>query len=507
MSGLKERLERLRRTARAAEAGRETEAGRGAEAGRGEDIGRMAEHGTAAEARAEGSGVPEERSASDAGRESERERLHPAFRSLGVSEETNEAGSFLLRRIVYPLPHRHGRCGLEDLPDVAPLLHSIACRQNGERKGSRRVPADPAETPVPQASGLLFLDTETTGLGVGAGNVPFMVGIGRYTDGAFVVEQTLIRHPGEERAMLTWLLTRFRGVTHLVTYNGRSFDWPVLANRFILNGWRRSGPEPGHLDFLHPSRALWKNTLPTCRLGTVEEERLGIVRGDDVPGALAPELYMRYLSDGNAGHLTGVYVHNEKDVLTLAALAVHFGHLIAGRLGADIPVPDDAEERFRTGAWLEQHGRSEEAKRLYDLLAAETDAAEGSGRSGWRLALAAKYKRLGSLERAVALWEQEAARAESSRLPTIDAHLELAIYYEHRARDYGRALHYAAAARELALRRLSALRASASSAVNEEKARLDRRIERLRRKLERRTSRMADEIDDGEEAWGWRRNG
>lgn len=307
--------------------------------------------------------------------------------------------------------------------------------------------------------------------------------------------------------MLTWLLTRFRGVTHLVTYNGRSFDWPVLANRFILNGWRRSGPEPGHLDFLHPSRALWKNTLPTCRLGTVEEERLGIVRGDDVPGALAPELYMRYLSDGNAGHLTGVYVHNEKDVLTLAALAVHFGHLIAGRLGADIPVPDDAEERFRTGAWLEQHGRSEEAKRLYDLLAAETDAAEGSGRSGWRLALAAKYKRLGSLERAVALWEQEAARAESSRLPTIDAHLELAIYYEHRARDYGRALHYAAAARELALRRLSALRASASSAVNEEKARLDRRIERLRRKLERRTSRMADEIDDGEEAWGWRRNG
>ncbi|WP_276351413.1 ribonuclease H-like domain-containing protein [Cohnella caldifontis] len=478
MSGLKERLERLRQTARAAEASRE------------------------AEAQAERDG---DSGAAVAGTQPGEDRLHPGFRRLGVTEETNEAGSFLLRRIVYPLPYKHGRCGLEELFGVAPLLHPVACRQNGIRRGSRRVPADPGETPVPQAAGLLFLDTETTGLGVGAGNVPFMIGIGRYTDRAFVVEQTLIRHPGEERAMLTWLLTRFQGVTHLVTYNGRSFDWPVLANRFILNGWRRSGPEPGHLDFLHPARALWKNTLPTCRLGTVEEERLGIVRGEDVPGSLAPELYMRFLSDGNAEHLSGVYVHNEKDVLTLAALAVHFGHLLAGRLGDAVPVPDDAEERFRTGAWLEQHGRSEDAMRMYDLLAAEPEPAEDGSEIGWRLALAARYKRLGNLESALALWQQAAAFAESSRLPRIEAHLELAMYYEHKTKDYGLALRYANTALELTVRRLSAFRAS--SAAQEEKARLVRRIDRLKRKLDRRPVVPDTAGSEVEAIWGWRQNG
>src|SRR5690606_20144828 len=123
--------------------------------------------------------------------------------------------------------------------------------------------------------------------------------------------------------------------THLVTYNGRSFDWPVLESRFILNGWRRTEAAPGHLDFLHPSRALWRNTLPSCRLSTVEEQRLGIVRSDDVPGSLAPELYMRFLQDGDLSHVGGVFIHNELDVLTLASMAVHFGHLLSGGLGSD----------------------------------------------------------------------------------------------------------------------------------------------------------------------------
>lgn len=444
MSGLKERLERLRAAAKAAE----SEAPK--------------EEPEAAAVSAEEPG------------------LHPAFRKLGVEEVTNEAGSFLLRRIVYPFPYRHGRYGLEELAGCAPFLHPVACRQNGKTRGTRhRVEMTP-DMPVPESKGLLFLDTETTGLGVGTGNVPFMIGIGRCTDRAFVVEQTLIRHPGEERAMLTWLTSQFAGVTHLVTYNGRSFDWPVLVGRFILNGWRKSGPEPGHLDFLHPSRALWKNTLPSCRLGTIEEERLGIVRGFDVAGALAPELYMRFLRDGDPEHLAGVYVHNEKDVLTLASLAVHFGHLLGGGLGGAAPDPIDAEERFRTGAWLEQHGQTEEARRLYDLLAAlqEEDAGDDAG---WRLGLAAKYKRLGHWERAVPMWEQAAALAEKSRLPKIEAHIELAIHYEHRVKDYDTALRYAESALALTNRRLSLLRPT--PAAREERQRLEKRIERLQRKL------------------------
>lgn len=477
MNGLKERLERLRRTALSADSGirreqHESEAGQRIREGFGREQENEMEPGAAAQQgnRAVSEAVFGHPLAN---------ALPETFQRLNIEEAENENGSFLLRRIVYPFPHRHGRHDLELLHAAAPALHPVACRQNGKLKGTRRIPAAPEDTPVPQAGALLFLDTETTGLGIGAGNVPFMIGIGRCTEHAFIVEQSLIRHPGEERAMLTWLLTRFQGVTHLVTYNGRSFDWPVLANRYILNGWRRSGPEPGHLDFLHPARALWKHTLPTCRLGTVEEERLGIVRGDDVPGSLAPELYMRYLQDGNPEHLSGIYAHNEKDILTLAALAIHFGRLLGGGLGSDIPEPAEAEESFRTAVWLEQHGRDDEARRLYERLAAEPDGADGE--IGRRLALADRYKRIGRPELALPLWERAAALSESARFPRADAHLELAMYYEHKVKDYVRALRYAETALSLAVRRSASYRLS--QAAKEEQARIGKRIDRLRRKL------------------------
>jgi hypothetical protein len=328
---------------------------------------------------------------------------------------------------------------------------------------------------------LLFLDTETTGLGVGTGNVPFMIGFGYYNNRAFVVEQTLIRHPGEERAMLTYLLEHMKDKTHLVTYNGRTFDWPVLVNRFILNGWRQSGQEPGHLDFLHPSRALWRNTLPSCRLSTVEEARLGIVRGHDVPGSLAPALYFQYLSDGNASHLHGVYAHNEKDILTLASLSVHFGLLLGGVFDPDALEAIEGEELFRTASWLELHGLTEAAERLYVKLSEMENVLADGG--GWPLALAARHKRAGQHERALPLWRKSAESAENSAIPRLDAHVELAIYYEHREKQLLMALTYAEKALELVHRRARLIGDAAKR--KEEKESLQHRVARLRDKASR----------------------
>lgn len=418
--------------------------------------------------RAESAAVPPESNHSEATVTPEEFSSQAEFRSMGVVLQTNENGQFLLRRNVYPFPYRHGHYELAGLLASASYLSPIAMRQNQNSE-----PID--------AFKLLFLDTETTGLGVGTGNVPFMIGFGYYTDRAFVVEQTLIRHPGEEKAMLTYLLGHMKDKSHLVTYNGRTFDWPVLVNRFILNGWRRSGPEPGHLDFLHPSRALWRNTLPSCRLSTVEAARLGIDRGHDVPGSLAPALYFQYLSDHNPNHLDGVYSHNEKDVLTLASLAVHFGALLSGNnimdTGGGIPV---GEELFRTACWLEQHGNAESAERLFALLQESEEYGDGGG---WSLALAARYKRAGQHERAVPLWRRSAENAENSALPKLDAHIELAIHYEHRNKQLLMALTYAEKALELAHRRGRMRRNVASR--DEEKEALLRRVTRLRDKVSR----------------------
>jgi uncharacterized protein YprB with RNaseH-like and TPR domain len=451
MSGLRERLERLRASAEQVErAERAAEAELVGLAGRSEAFESAEQSNIAAE------------------QQSEETCLHAAFRELDVREMDTEWGPFLLRRCVYPLPYRHGKHELSRLLSSASYLHPIAVRQNQTSE-----PVDPLR--------LLFLDTETTGLGVGTGNVPFMIGFGYYREQAFVVEQTLIRHPGEEKAMLSYLLSHLKDKSHLVTYNGRTFDWPVLVNRFILNGWRRTTQEPGHLDFLHPSRALWRNTLPSCRLSMVEEARLGIAREHDVPGSLAPALYFQYLSDGDAGSLIGVYQHNEKDVLSLASLAVHFGTLLAEDNEVSNAEQEDGlagEELFRTACWLEQHGNVEMAERLFAKLSNQHHPGDGEG---WELALAARYKRAGQHERALPIWIKFALQTEAAAIPRLDAHLELAIYYEHRAKQILMALTYAEKALELSHRRSRFLRDATKRA--EEKEALHRRIARLRGKV------------------------
>ncbi|MFC5467624.1 ribonuclease H-like domain-containing protein [Cohnella suwonensis] len=401
------------------------------------------------------------------------ETIPEGFRQLGIDSERTEFGSFLLRKIRYPYPYRHGTYDLSELSSLTGYLSPVAHRQNKETETGQ--PLD--------VSRLLFLDTETTGLGVGAGNVPFMIGFGYCEDDAFVVEQALIRHPGEEKAMLAYLLDKMGGRSHLVTYNGRTFDWPVLVNRFILNGWRKNGAEPAHLDFLHPSRALWRNTLASCRLATVEVERLGFVREDDVPGSLAPALYFRYLSDGDPEHLRGVFLHNEKDILTLASLCVHFGVLLSERDMESHANEAGSEELYRTACWLELHGKADVAERLFARLAEREDAGDG----GWGLALAARYKKAGRHGLALPLWKQAADRAEHSAAPKLEAHLELAIYYEHRDKQPGVAVRYAENALELVHRR--AKLGTNAAKMREEKEAWQRRLARLREKAARLSDR------------------
>jgi len=387
--------------------------------------------------------------------------LSPEWEALQVSLRENEHGEYLMRRVTYPLGCRHGDHRLSELAEAAPHL---AAFHVGE--------AEP-----PEMERLLFLDLETTGLGVGTGNVPFMTGLAYAEDGRFVVEQALIRHPAEERAMLADLQERLGVRPYLVTYNGRTFDWPVLAGRYIMNGLGRFGSEPRHLDLLHPSRSIWRNTLTSCKLSHVEEERLGIHRVDDVPGSLAPAIYFQFLSDGRPEQLSGVFHHNELDMLALACLAVRFGRLLGGGLGDTVPYPVEPEELLRTGLWLERMGRTAEAEALFARL----DGADPA--PSWCLPLAARDKRCGNWQRAVILWQKAAQAANRSSMPHVEAHVELSMYYEHRAKDYASALQYASEALEMAVRRAGLARNDPKSRA--ELAAIRKRMERLIRKAGR----------------------
>ncbi|QAY66043.1 ribonuclease H-like domain-containing protein [Paenibacillus protaetiae] len=390
--------------------------------------------------------------------EKEEDELGPEWAKLGVKLIHNEMGSFLLRRVTYAADYRHGTHHLAELADAAAHLSAFH-------------PGEPVDD-----KHILFLDLETTGLGVGAGNVPFMIGLGYAGAGQFTIEQALIRHPAEERAMLDYLdglVSRFR---FLATYNGRTFDWPVLQNRFILNGFRNRTWQPLHLDFLHPARSIWRNTLPSCKLSYVEESRLGIARQDDVPGLLAPQLYFQFLADGKPGPLEGVFRHNEIDMLSLACLAVRFGYLLGDERAAKLPLPSEPEELVRTGLWLERMGARQQAERMFSA------AAGMSGRTAYSalLLLAARDKKAGNWSRAVLLWQKAIDAQSAFGANQQEAYVELAMYYEHKIKNIELAIYYTKEALELAVSHPLAGRMNPKRRA--ELDALRRRLDRLHRK-------------------------
>lgn len=251
---------------------------------------------------------------------------------IGAVTETNAYGSFVKREIKIPLHKKIGFYPLSQLIDSAHVLSHL------QAVGSNIL-----------HDKMLFFDTETTGLGIGAGNVPFMLGIGYYTEDVFIVEQLFIRNPSEELAMLSYMNEKIKQFTHLVSYNGKTFDLPLLKNRFVLHRMNYEGEHLEHLDLLYPARSLWRNTLTTCKLSHVEHQRLGIHRVDDVPGSMAPTLYFKYLAEKDPNIMADVFRHNEVDIVTLAVLSIYFSTLFEK---PDVYKSLELDELYRLCLWF-----------------------------------------------------------------------------------------------------------------------------------------------------------
>ncbi|HEY3396985.1 MAG TPA: ribonuclease H-like domain-containing protein [Armatimonadota bacterium] len=170
--------------------------------------------------------------------------------------------------------------------------------------------------PVGPRHEALYLDLETLGL---SGVPVFLVGLLHVGPGGFHLHQFLARDYSEEAALLLAIQPLLAGVRCLLTYNGRSFDWPFLRDRCALYGLPLP-PEPRHVDLLHLARKCCRGFLPNCSLGTVESHLLGVERCDDVPGHLIPDLYHRAVAEDNLQLLAPVLHHNQLDLLTLACL-------------------------------------------------------------------------------------------------------------------------------------------------------------------------------------------
>ena len=323
---------------------------------------------------------------------------------------------------------------------------------------------------------IVFLDTETTGLAGGTGTFVFMVGLAYVRGERLLVRQYFMRDHAEEPAMLAALSQILSRHEAVVTFNGKSFDVPLLLTRYTANRQRPSVPTEIHLDLLHPSRRFWREQLESCTLGTLERAVLGHSRTSDVPSWMIPDLYFRYLRGGDPRSMVTVFEHNLHDVLSLVALTCRLGRLLDGpTVTISAESGPSVFELFAAARIYEDLGLLEEAYARYEqALAAKRDIAV---RARVASRLAALCKRAGRHERAVQLWR----RLATLGLTGCEPFVELAKHYEHRLRDYDAAI--GAVEEALAVAEIQALRRQPGAVA--ERAALEHRLARLLAKRQR----------------------
>lgn len=365
---------------------------------------------------------------------------------------TNEQGQFYTIEHDVHLDHFHGDIPLARLRAVSSDSIEILA---GE--------PELAEFDVGRA---VFLDTETTGLAGGAGTAAFLIGTGFLDGERFVVRQYFMRDYNEEPAMLEAFSRDVARFDHVVTFNGKLFDVPLLEARFRLNRARLPLSHAAHFDLLHPARRLWKLRLESCRLQALEDALLGVVRRGDIPGEEIPGAYFRYVRSRDPRALGRIFEHNRVDIVSLAALLAVACQWVEERRA------EDARDVFSLARVLERARRYERSQAEYQRA---LELGPGPLRAPALMRLAAHARRAGDAAGAAGLWEEAARAGECT------AFRELAVYHERIRRDAAAALRVVDAA-------LAALRGLPSRCCQRALLEFERRRLRLGARLQRATA-------------------
>jgi uncharacterized protein len=240
--------------------------------------------------------------------ESERAGLRDRLRRLGAAGVARRAELALPARPVprengvevirarFAATHRHGHTFLGDSLNVlAAAGENVAAAQT------------------------VWLDTETTGLAGGTGTYVFLIGLASLEGTTLTVEQLLLRRLSAESQLLALLQERLAHAHHLITFNGRRFDWPLLEARFVLTRLRPVTIGL-HTDLIYPARRLWHRVLGTHRLSALEAGVLGAPRAGDIAGWEIPRTYIQYLRSADRSMLDPILAHNRSDLLALISL-------------------------------------------------------------------------------------------------------------------------------------------------------------------------------------------
>lgn len=325
---------------------------------------------------------------------------------------------------LYASHQRHGSYEISDLIGLQPdLLHALSDGAIANAHPTRWA----------------FLDTETTGLAGGSGTYAFLIGLGSIDEDGFRVRQFFMRDYAEEASVLHSLSAHLARFEVLITYNGRSYDQPLLETRYTMSRARHPFARMEHLDLLYGARRLFKLRLENCRLVNLENQILGVERTGDIPGEMIPYVFFEYLRTRRAHRLMPVFHHNVLDIVSLACLT------------GIIPdaFRDPANMRARHGMdllglarWLQLSGRLEEAlslmRRAIEMGLPDAQLFRALFEAG------SLEKKLGLEHAALATFTDLSLSPNPYR---VKAYEELAKHYEHRERNFGMAIECVRAAR------------------------------------------------------------
>jgi uncharacterized protein YprB with RNaseH-like and TPR domain len=328
-------------------------------------------------------------------------------------------GDYLVVERTYSPGHRHGRIALAD---AAPPIEGWNCL--GVLGGG----------PTP----CLFLDLETTGLAGGAGTYAFLVGLAWFDGCGFRVRQFFLANFAAERVLLHALRDVAAEKGTVVTYNGKSFDLPLLETRYALN--RMETPFAGlpHVDMLHPARRMWRTSGETeegegstgCRLTSLERTLCGHEREGDVPGFEIPARYFHFVRTGDARQLEAVLEHNRLDLLSLALVTARAAQLLEEGPGS----ARAAREALGLGQLYERAGLTVEARAAF-ARAAELPCADMPTRAEALRALAVVCRRAREYVVAANAWREILELRGCPAAIVREATEALAVHHEHRLRD------------------------------------------------------------------------
>ncbi|MGE0359118.1 MAG: ribonuclease H-like domain-containing protein [Vicinamibacterales bacterium] len=416
-------------------------------------------------------------------------RVAQAAAVLGGTVHESVGGRCIVVDRYYAADDRHGR-----LP-IAGIVRTLQASVEGFTTLGRAWPGTrgvvPAEGPLLQdLDGLCVVDLETTGLAGGAGTQAFLVGCARLDGEGVHVRQFLSPGFEHERAQLQLVAEWMRDRTQLLTFNGRTFDVPLLEMRFSYHRLAWPWDELPHLDALHPARRFWRDRPEllgpdpddaSCSLTVLERRLSGVHRVGDVPGFEIPARYFQFARDGRPEPLAAVLEHNRLDLLSTLLVCARASALVVLGPGA----AENGHECLGLGRLHDRLGRTDDADACYTQAAA-TGARTGDGRlRGEALRrLALVRRRAGRPAEAAEAWRDLLATRGASALARREAREALAIFHEHRARDLetARALVLDALAEPLAARH---------------RGETEHRLARLERKLSRsRTGSLIAQLDD-----------